>query len=247
MLRNLTLGVVVPAYNEERFIEEVVRTIPEYIDKIFVVNDASTDRTGIIVSSINSQRLRLISHPRRMGAGAAMITGYKKALAENIDIVAIMAGDGQMDPAILHNIIEPVLDNKADYSKGNRLSSQEHRNGMPKFRLLGNTILTLFVKIASGYWHVDDPMNGYTAISKNMLSRINLDKVQKGYAFESDMMIKLNVIDAKLVNVPMPSRYRGEKSKIKYTSFIFRLSVFLVKSYIWRLWVKYVYKHQYVY
>ncbi len=244
MLRNLTLSVVVPAYNEERFIEEVIRTIPEYIDRILVVNDASIDRTGEILSSIDCKRLGLISHPKRMGAGAAMISGYKKALEEDIDIIAIMAGDGQMDPTILHDIIEPVLTEKADYSKGNRLSSQEHRQGMPKFRLFGNTILTLLVKIASGYWNVDDPMNGYTAISRKILSRINLDKVQKGYAFEADMMVKLNVINAKLVSVPMPSRYRGEKSKIKYTSFIFRLTIFLAKSLIWRLWEKYIHQRK---
>jgi glycosyltransferase involved in cell wall biosynthesis len=242
MQQDKKVGVVVPAYNEERFIEEVIKTMPTYVDRIFVVNDKSSDRTGEILSKMNNDRLVVVTHQQRMGAGGAMISGYKKALSGDMDIITIMAGDGQMDPTILDKIIEPVLSGKADYSKGNRLSLPEHRNGMPKFRLLGNFLLTFMVKLASGYWNIDDPMNGYTAISGNTLAKIDLDKVQKGYAFEADLMVKLNVVNAIMVNVPMPSRYRGEKSKIKYWTFIMRLSLVLARSFVWRLWVKYIKK-----
>lgn len=240
MFRSQKLGVVVPAYNEERFIQEVVATMPDFVDRIFVVNDASTDRTSSILSRMDDPRVMVVTHPRNLGAGAAMISGYKEALREDMDVVAIMAGDGQMDPAILHQIVSPVAERRADYSKGNRLSNSRHRHGMPVFRLFGNSLLTLLVKISSGYWNVDDPMNGYTAISKQSLRRIDLDKVEQGYAFETDILVKLNVNRARVVNVPMASRYRGEKSKIVYLNFVAHLSLVLVRCWGWRMWQKYL-------
>jgi glycosyltransferase involved in cell wall biosynthesis len=240
MYKGRKIGVAVPAYNEELFIEEVIRTMPAFVDRVYVVDDGSVDGTRRILTRIHDDRLRPIFHGSRRGAGGAMLTGYKAAVQDNMDIIAVMAGDGQMDPAILDKIIDPVADGVADYSKGNRLSSTRHWLGMPPFRLLGNLVLTGLVKVASGYWKVADPLNGYTSISRSALERIPLDSVARGYEFETDLLVKLNVNDARVVNVPMPSRYRGEKSKLVYSRFILRMVRVLAQSFAWRIWTKYL-------
>jgi glycosyltransferase involved in cell wall biosynthesis len=240
LYQSRTIGVVVPAYNEELFIEEVVRTMPSFVDRIFVVNDGSMDGTGRVLGNMKDSKLRVITHKNRSGAGAAMLTGYKRACQEKMDVTAIMAGDGQMDPALLKNILEPVLSGKAEYSKGNRLSSRRNRTGMPRWRLLGNSAMTYVVKIASGYWRIADPLNGYTAISREALENLDLDHIEKDYTFEADLLVKLNALNARVVNVPMPSRYRNEKSKIVYLNFALRTGRVLVRDFFWRLWTKYI-------
>jgi glycosyltransferase involved in cell wall biosynthesis len=240
LYRGKKIGVVTAAFNEERFIREVVETMPPFVDRIYVTNDASTDSTGNILACINDNRLAIITHLKRMGAGAATLSGYKKACEEKIDIVAVMAGDGQMDPALLDKIVDPVVEGKADYSKGDRLSIGKNLKGMPAWRALGNFILTYLTKIASGYWHIVDPQNGYTAISREVLEKIDLDNIVKGYYFENSLLVKLNVLNARVVNVPIPARYRGEKSKISYPSFIVNTGWLLVRDFLWRIWVKYI-------
>lgn len=242
MYRDKKIGVVTAAFNEERFIREVVETTPPFVDRIYVTNDASTDSTGDILGCMNDRRLVVITHSKRMGAGAATLSGYKKACEEKIDVVAVMAGDGQMDPALLDKIVDPVVEGKADYSKGDRLSIGKNLKGMPAWRALGNFILTYLTKIASGYWHIVDPQNGYTAISREVLEKIDLDKIAKGYCFENSLLVKLNVLNARVVNVPIPARYRGEKSKIKYPSFIVNTSWLLVRDFLWRIWRKYIWR-----
>jgi len=234
------VAVVVPAHNEEHFITEVIETMPPFVDEIYVTNDGSTDNTGNILSTITSDRLVVMTHGQKMGAGAAMLSGYKRACANKMDVIAIMAGDGQMDPAILDRILDPVVEGKADYSKGDRLSLPQHKDGMPAWRAFGNFLLTCLTRIASGYWHISDPQNGYTAISRGILERIDLDKVETGFAFENDLLIKLHVCGARVVNVPHSARYRGEHSKIKYPRFITTTSWLLLKNFLWRLWTEYV-------
>jgi len=235
LYRNKIIGVVVPAYNEALFLGEVISTMPDFVDRIYLINDASSDNSEEVISAISDPRLMVLTHQKRSGAGAAMLTGYKQALIENMDVVAIMAGDGQMDPAILGLIIDPVVSGLADYSKGNRLSLSEHRRGMPKWRLMGNVILTFLIKVASGYHDLEDPLNGYTAISNKALGRLALDKIEKDYTFELDLLVKLNALGATVLNVPMPSRYRDEKSKITYFNFTVRMVSVLTKDYIWRI------------
>lgn len=235
MYKNRKIGVVIPAYNEELFIEEVINTMPDFVDSIYVINDCSNDGTLKACIRLSDNRLRIISHITRQGPGAAMLTGYKKACEDNMDIIPIMAGDGQMDPAILDRIIEPVIQYKADYSKGNRLSVPANRRGMPPLRLFGNRLLTYIIGFASGYHHISDPLNGYTAITRDILMKLDLDNIEPGYAFETDLLIKLGAIKANVVNVNMPARYRNEKSKIKYMNFILHVSWITVRDYIWRI------------
>jgi len=153
------ISVIVPAYNEEKFIESVFNNIPDFIDKIYVVNDASRDNTYEVASNIARQdgRLVVITHERNRGVGAAIVTGYKKFLEDNIDIAVVMAGDNQMHAKYLPELLEPIIKGKADYAKGNRLSKLEYCRGMSNWRFFGNWVLTLLTKIASGYWKISDP------------------------------------------------------------------------------------------
>jgi glycosyltransferase involved in cell wall biosynthesis len=236
------LGVVVPAYNEELLIGDTIQSIPDYVDRIYVVDDCSADHTGEVVRSFADPRLALIRHEKNKGVGGAISTGYKQAVRDGMDIAIVMAGDNQMDPAYLMSLVRPVMAGQADYTKGNRLINASFRNGMSAWRSLGNYMLTFLNKIASGYWHVEDPQNGYTAISSKALEMLDLDNIYQGYAFENDMLVRLNVFDGKVLNVPIPARYGKERSKIRYIPFIFKTSAYLVNALAWRIWNKYLVK-----
>jgi glycosyltransferase involved in cell wall biosynthesis len=233
------IGVAVPAYNESRLIRKTLESIPSQVDRIYFVDDASVDNTLDIAKEVDDPRIVLIRHENNRGVGAAIVTGYKRSLEENNDITAVMAGDNQMDPDYLTALLDPIADGKADYSKGNRLSKAEFRRGMSKWRLFGNLTLSCLSRVSSGYWHIVDPQNGYTAISRRALLMLALDDIYRGYAFENDMLVRLNVQGAEVVNVQMPARYAEEKSKIGYISFIIRTSAYLLRAYAWRMWHKY--------
>ncbi len=235
------IGVIVPAHNEEAFVGSVIRFMPAFVDRIYVVNDASTDRTAQIVSGEVSRnsRLVLINREHKGGVGAAILSGHSMALQDGMDVLAVMAGDGQMDPVYLERIIRPIVDNKADYSKGNRLSNGSDRQEMPVWRLLGNVLLTYLTRIASGYWNISDPQNGYTAISAKTLKKLDVDGIERGFAFENDMLVRLNIVGATVVDVPHSALYAGQNSKIRYSRFIARTSWVLLKDTAWRIWIKY--------
>jgi glycosyltransferase involved in cell wall biosynthesis len=247
MYKGKSIAVVVPAYNEERFIAKVINTMPGFVDRVYVVDDASTDSTHELVSQIIERRSRseqgqtisLISHSQNGGVGAAILTGHEAALKDNIDVIAVMAGDGQMDPAILHQILDPVVEGRAEYAKGNRLSPGYNKE-MSSWRRFGNFLLTVLNRIASGYWHISDPQNGYTAISADILRKLNFDSIYRGFAFENDMLVKLHVTGARVVDIYHPAVYRGQQSKIRYHSFIVKTSWLLLKDFLWRLWLEHI-------
>jgi glycosyltransferase involved in cell wall biosynthesis len=239
MYRKKLIGVAIPAYNESKLIEKTLGSVPPYIDKIYAIDDGSKDDTAEKIKNFNDSRIVLIQQ-KNGGVGAAVTAGYKKALEDHIDIVAVMAGDNQMDPQYLPDLLDPIIDGKAEYTKGNRLLNSKYRKGMSAWRSLGNYTLSFLNKIASGYWDLEDPQNGYTAISSRALKRLDLNKVYKGYAFENDMLVKLNIHDISVKNVPIPARYADEKSKIRYSKFIVKTSFYFIKALIWRSWNKYV-------
>lgn len=239
MYRKKSIGVAVPAYNESKLIEKTLSSIPKYVDKIYAVDDGSKDDTAEKIKSFRDNRIVFIQQANG-GVGAAVTAGYKKALEDHIDIVAVMAGDNQMDPQYLPDLLDPIIDGKAEYTKGNRLLNSKYRQGMSTWRSLGNYILTFLNKVASGYWNVDDPQNGYTAISSRALKMMNLNEIYRGYAFENDLLVKLNVHDVSVVNVPIPARYANEKSKIRYPNFIAKTSLYFIRALIWRSWNKYI-------
>ncbi|HSQ87161.1 MAG TPA: glycosyltransferase family 2 protein [Desulfobacterales bacterium] len=245
MYKEKTVAVVVPAYNEEKLIAKTITSIPELVDRIIVVNDAATDRTAEIVDGIarEDSRVLQLKHEANQGVGGAIVTGYKHARDLKMDITVIMAGDAQMDPRDFINIIEPVAEGNADYTKGNRLFYGDAWNMIPRYRYLGNSFLSLLTKIASGYWHIADSQSGYTAISLIALQRLNLDRIYKRYGMPNDLLIMLNRYDFRVKDVHVRPVYNvGEKSGIKLLEVIPKISWILFKGFWKRLFLKYVIK-----
>jgi len=242
MYRKRRIGVVVPAHNEEKLLGTVLKTIPKYVDAIFPVDDGSTDGTRQIIEEFANRdpRIHPVVHETNHGVGASIGDGYRAALEGGMDIVAVMAGDGQMDPSQLTRLLDPIIDGEADYTKGNRLPRRELRKKMPKFRIIGNSVLSLLTKIASGYWNVLDPQNGYTAASRKVLEKLDLEGIYPGYGCPNDMLIKLNVYNFRVKDVWMPAVYGNERSGIKMWKYVPAVSWLLVKGFFWRLWEKYV-------
>ena len=241
MFNNKTVAVVVPAYNEKLLIERTVNTIPQFIDYVVVINDCSTDNTVQILNKLTRKRLVPIHHEVNQGVGGAIATGYKWGRDNNIDIAVVMAGDAQMDPEDLPSLLEPVANGEVDYAKGNRLFTGEAYKVIPKVRYFGNSVLSLLTKVASGYWHVADSQTGYTAINKKALATIDWDKMYKRYGQPNDLLVKLNIYNFKVRDVPVKPVYNiGEKSGIKIRKVIFTIPNLLLKLFFTRMREKYI-------
>lgn len=240
LFKRYKIGVVVPAFNEEVLLGETIKGIPEYVSRIYIVDDCSTDRTPEVVKSLTDPRVVSLRHEVNMGAGKSVIDGYKMALEDKMDIVVVMDGDNQMDPAQMPRLLMPIIEGKADYTKGNRLITREAREGMSAWRFFGNTLLSLLTKIGSGYWDLMDPQNGYAAASRKALQTIDLDSVYTYYGYVNDILIKLNAYGMRVTDVVIPARYGNEKSSIKYSKYIFKVAPMLFNGFLWRLKTKYV-------
>ncbi len=261
MYRDHSIAVVVPAYNEEGFVGEVIETLPAYVDRVYAVDDCSTDgtweeiqrhaqrinddtgRSALTITdggAVFERRVVPIQHDENRGVGGAIKTGYRHAREDDIEITTVMGGDGQMDPEILDRILDPIVEGRADYVKGNRLVNADDREEMPTFRLIGNAILSFLTKVASGYWKLGDPQNGYTAISLHALETAPIEDMYEYYGYCNDLMVKLNACDLRVADVPVPSRYGDEESSISYPEYIPRVSLMLLENFLWRLRVKYL-------
>jgi glycosyltransferase involved in cell wall biosynthesis len=242
LYRNNRIAVVIPAHNEELLIGDTIAGIPDFVSRIYVVNDCSADRTQEVVEYYASRDSSVVPilHPVNKGPGAAITSGYKKALEDGMDIVVTMDGDNQMDPAFMTHLLDPIIDGKCDFCMGNRLINPEYRKDMSNWRFFGNSVLSFLTKISSGYWSMVDPQNGYTAISKRALREINIDKLYPSYGYLNDRLVKLNVLNFRVVNIPHPARYGMETSGIKYSRYIYRVSGLLFRDFLWRLKMKYV-------
>ncbi len=241
MVEGKRVAVVVPAYREEHLVQTTLRGIPDVVDRVFVVDDASPDGTADRAREAADARTEVIVHERNGGVGAAIVTGYKRALAEGIDVTVVMAADNQMDPAELVTLVEPVARGEADYAKANRLFTGEAWSIIPRTRYLGNAVLSLLTKIASGYWHVADSQAGYTALGLSALRQLDLDRIYRRYGFPNDMLVHLNVINARVRDVPSRPIYGvGERSGIRLRKVVPRISWLLVKGFFWRMREKYV-------
>jgi dolichol-phosphate mannosyltransferase len=235
---DVAVGVVVPAYAVADHIVDVVAGIPPWVRTIVVVDDGSQDDLATRVERCGDPRVVLLRHALNRGVGAAMRTGFEHALALGLDIVVKMDGDGQMDPAILPDLVRPLLEGSADMTKGNRYRDFQALRSMPKIRLAGNAGLTFFVKIASGYWNLFDPANGYIALRSLVLERIEMDRLPARYYFECGLLVQLGTLGAVVKDVPMPARYRGEASSLSVSRTFFefppRLFVGLLRRLFWR-------------
>lgn len=240
MYKNNCITVVIPAFNEEAFINDVIKSLPDFVDHIIVVDDCSQDNTFDIVSKSNDNRVSVIKTPKNQGVGGATVTGYKKALELESDIVVKMDGDGQMPSEYMAQLLEAITEEDYTYAKGNRFLKGESLDAMPRHRLFGNIILTFMNKLASGQWHIFDPQNGYTAIRAETLRSLNLDNIHKGYFFENDMLVQLNVHGFRVKDVSVPARYGKEQSDIKLVSTIRMFPLLFLKRFFYRIYYKYV-------
>ncbi len=244
MYRNKKVAVVIPLYNEEKQIPKALETIPEYVDRIVVVDDCSADRSAEIVESYYERlgnKLTLLKNEKNEGCGGALAKGYQWLLQDDSDIAVRMDGDGQMSPDDLEAILDPIVDGNADYTKGNRLFTGEAYRKIPKVRYFGNAILSLLTKIASGYWHIADSQSGYTAMNRRVLETIDWSRMYKRYGQPNDLLVLLNVNDFRVKDVPVKPLYNiGERSKIKIRIVVFTVSLLLIRRFLWRLKEKYI-------
>lgn len=245
MYLETSVAVVVPCYNEELLITRVLDTMPDYVDAIYVVDDCSNDRTVEVVENYrttqNGQRVKLIQHTTNQGVGGAIITGYLAAARDGMDAIAVMAGDAQMDPGDLRHLVEPVARGEVDYAKGNRLMSGEAWYQIPRVRYLGNVVLSLMTKIASGYWHIFDSQTGYTVISRKAVETIRWERVWRGYGFPNHILIMLNIDNFRVRDIPVKPVYNiGEKSGLRIWRVIPSISLLLLRGFFWRLFHKFV-------
>jgi glycosyltransferase involved in cell wall biosynthesis len=241
MLEGKTVAVVIPAYNEEKLIAATVAGIPDFVDRVIVVDDQSRDGTVAAVEEIQDPRVELIRHERNQGVGAAIVTGYERARDERLDVTAVMAADNQMDPEDLEALVAPVARGEVDYAKANRLFTGQAWQLIPRYRYLGNAVLSLLTKIASGYWHVADSQSGYTAVSLRYLELLDLDRIYRRYGFPNDMLVHLNVWNARVRDYPSRPIYGvGERSGIRLRRVVPTISWLLVKGFFWRMREKYV-------
>lgn len=279
MYEGQTVGVIVPAYNEAETVGTVLDHVPDYVDRIFAVDDCSTDETWEVITARvdddpadgtddgsagvaddggiradggcvsagrveqaqgRDDRIVPIRHEENQGAGGALKTGYRHAERAGMDLIVTLDADGQMDPAIMDRFLDPLVARKRAFSKGDRLASPEDRAAMPRLRLVGNGLLTYLTRIASGYWGLSDPQNGYTAITHDALAAIDVDALPDHHDYCNALLAQLRVADVEVIDVPMRAVYGDEESTIDFRSFVFRTSWTLARSYAWRLRQQYL-------
>jgi glycosyltransferase involved in cell wall biosynthesis len=241
VLHGKRVAVVVPAHDEESLIAGVLAAMPGFVDRVYVVDDASADATSERARDGGDGRVEVIRHDRNEGVGAAIVTGYRRALAEGIDVACVMAGDGQMDPSDLETLAGAVARGEVDYAKANRLVTGQAWNLIPRSRYLGNAMLSLLTKIASGYWHVADSQSGFTAIARETLAKLDLDRLYRRYGFPNDMLVSLNIWNARVRDFPSQPIYNvGERSGIRVARVVPAISWLLLRRFLWRLGEKYV-------
>lgn len=242
MFQDHNIAVVIPAYKVETHICRVLSSIPKYVDQIIVVEDKSPDNTADVVSSFKDSRVTLIRHEKNTGVGGALKTGYKHALSSGADIIVKIDGDDQMDISYLPALLYPLVKNECDYTKGNRFSLLASNEAMPLIRKVGSQALTFLTKIASGYWHIFDPQNGYLAIRADTLRKLKLEWLDNTYFFENSMLINLNVIEARVSDVYIPSRYTDEPSSLRIFWVLRKFPPKLIRGFFFRIFYRYFYR-----
>ncbi len=234
------LAVVVPAYRVSTHILGLLPRIGPEVSRIYVVDDCCPDGSGKLVQQgCVDPRVKVVFHEKNQGVGGALVTGYKHALADDVDIVIKLDGDGQMDPAMIPYLIQPIVAGSADYTKGNRFFELDHLTGMPFVRMVGNAGLSFLTKLSSGYYGIFDPTNGYTAIHARVLSRLRLDKIHRRYFFESDMLFHLGQLRAVVLDVPMKAVYADETSSLSVTKSLVTFGLNHVRNIFKRIFYSY--------
>ena len=236
----MRIAVAIPCYKVTQHVLGVISAIGPEVEAIYAVDDACPDGSGRFIEEHNRDpRVRVLYNPQNLGVGGAIVTAYKAAIADDMDIVVKIDGDGQMNPALLHHFVRPLLRGEADYTKGNRFFRPESVQGMPPVRLFGNAVLSFMTKLSCGYWNIMDPTNGYTAARTCVLAELPLDKLEQRYFFETDMLFRLNTVRAVVKDVPMDAVYADEESHLK----IGKVLPEFLRKHASRLWRRYVYSY----
>lgn len=233
------IAVVIPCYRVAETIRNVVLGLPETVDHILVVDDACPEQSGRAAEEAGRAEVTVLYHAENQGVGGAVMTGYHKAMELGCEVVVKVDGDGQMDPAYLPALVSPLLTDQADYTKGNRFVDFQALRSMPKIRLFGNNVLSFLEKLFSGYWNLMDPTNGYTAIHRRTLEKLDLSRIAKGYFFESHMLLHLNLINAVVRDVPIPARYGTENSSLNIGKTLLHFPSRLIGGLFKRIFLKY--------
>ena len=240
MFRGLSIGVVIPAFNEEQSIAHAVAAVPDLVDVVIVVDDASLDDTAGAAERVTraqgETRFEIIRHAENRGVGGAIVTGYRRGLSLGLDVAVVMAGDGQMDPADLEGLLAPIADDVADYAKGNRFLHPDVWRAMPAARLVGNLVLSAATRLTSGYRHVFDSQCGYTAITRRALASIDVDRVFPRYGYPNDLLARLHAAEMRVVDVPVRPVYGpGWKSGIGIHTVVYPVAFVLLRSWATRV------------
>jgi glycosyltransferase involved in cell wall biosynthesis len=215
-MKSPVIAVVIPCFGVSKHILDVIRRVGPETTRIYVVDDRCPEGTGELVErTCSDPRVIVIRHPANLGVGGAVLTGYRRAVSDGADVIVKIDGDGQMDPGLLPLFTEPILAGEADYTKGNRFFHVEDARAMPMLRLVGNAVLSFMAKLSTGYWEIFDPTNGYTAIHARLIPHLPLEKIAKRYFFETDMLFRLNTMQAVVVDVPMEAVYGDERSNLR--------------------------------
>ena len=231
-----TICVVIPAYKVSRYILQVIGSIGPEVKKILVVDDACPEKSGqILIELCRDPRVEVIFHEKNLGVGGSMKTGYRRALDLGAEVIVKIDGDGQMDSSKISQLINPIFANQSDYTKGNRFFEVEAVQQMPKIRILGNLGLTFMTKFSTGYWNIFDPNNGFTAIRGSILKKLDLDKIDDSYFFESDMLFRLNLVQARVSDVPLAAIYGDETSNLSVKRVLIEFPLKHTRNYIKRI------------
>lgn len=236
MHQNKSISVVIPCYKVKKHILAVLTEIPTFVDAIYVVDDCCPEQSGKYVEQNSTDtRVKVLYHSENKGVGGAVVTGYKEVLSEGIDIAVKIDGDGQMDPSLIEDLIKQIINGNADYTKGNRFYYPRTLSKMPFLRLMGNSGLSIINKFVNGYWHVMDPTNGFTAIHKNTLQLLDIDKLEQRYFFESDILFRLAICRAVVEDFPMHSKYEDEESNLSIRKVLFEFPPKYLKRFLKRI------------
>ena len=245
MYRDNKIALAIPAHNEERLIGPTLDSVPDYVDRIYVVDDGSVDSTCDIVRqrAVADPRIDLVEHGKNRGVGQAIITGYRRASDDCFDITVVAGGDHQMPLEQIPDLLDPIVDGGSDYTKGNRfLMPDAGLDGMPWSRFLGNALISIMTKVASGFYKIYDVVDGFTAISKRAIDLVNWEAAWKGYGYPMDFLVRMNAYGLRVKDVPRRAIYlEGERqSQIKGIPYALRVAPMLARDFFWRLFAKYL-------
>lgn len=242
MFRNKKFAITVAAFNEEKLIAKTINALPDFIDEIFVVNDGSTDKTQKVVEKLASdnKKITLLNNEQNRGVGFTVTRGLKAARDKKYDLIAVTAGDAQCDPNYLAKMADTLLDEGWDYVKANRFKNLDALRRMPKHRRIGNIIITIMTKFATGYYSIFDTQNGYGVFTLDVLERLPFELIGERYDYENTMLIALSVIDAQIKDHPVPAIYGDEESTIKLLPTVWRAVKVLFFGFWRRIYYKYI-------